>query len=298
MLREDDAAAPPAVQLRASIASRSVSRALKQVGIDVSAESRKLVWIASYPKSGNTWVRFMACNLLFGRQESAAALNTLAPDVHELGSGPDSAVPTGLLKTHFAFTPRLPFADRTAAAIYVVRDPADVLASNFFYSQRSQRLADASHSEFDRYVDQFLQHRGDPRWIELGMGSWEDNVRSWLTTPVDFPVLRLRYEDMIDDPLSACEAIARLLRPESPRADLKQAVDNSSFERMRDIERADVRNQRVGIFYKPYLQASIDAGNRFMRRGMVGEGSARLSAEQHARLRSSFGPLLAELGYV
>jgi hypothetical protein len=268
------------------------------LGLIVSAESKKVVWIASYPKSGNTWVRFMACNLLFGRQESAASLNTLAPDVHELGGTLDSSGPPGLLKTHFAFTPRLPFADRTAAAIYVVRDPADVLASNFFYSKRSERLGEASQSEFNEYVDLFLRHRGDPRWIELGMGSWEDNVRSWLNTPVDFPVLRLRYEDMVDDPLSACEAIARLLRPESPRENLKQAVDNSSFERMRDIERADVRNQRVGIFYKPYLQASIDAGNRFMRRGMVGDGSARLSAEQRARLRSSFGPLLAELGYV
>src|SRR5260370_33493165 len=229
MLREDDAAAPLAIQLRATIASRSGSRALKQVGIDVSAESKKLVWIASYPKSGNTWVRFMACNLLFGRQESAASLNTLAPDVHELGGAPDCAASTGLLKTHFAFTPRLPFADRTAAAIYVVRDPADVLASNFFYSQRSQRLAEASQSEFNQYVDQFLEHRGDPRWTLLDMGSWEDNVRSWLTTPVDFPVLRLRYEDMIDDPLSACEAVAGLLRPESSRADLQQAVDSSSL---------------------------------------------------------------------
>jgi hypothetical protein len=264
----------------------------------VSAESKKVVWIASYPKSGNTWVRFMACNLLFGRQESAASLNTLAPDVHELGGALDSSGPSGLLKTHFAFTPRLPFADRTAAAIYVVRDPADVLASNFFYSKRSERLAEASQSEFNEYVNLFLRHRGDPRWTLLGMGSWEDNVRSWLNTPVDFPVLRLRYEDMVDDPMSACKAIARLLRPESPRADLKQAVENSSFERMRDIERADVRNQRVGIFYKPYLKASIDAGNRFMRRGMVGDGSARLGAEQRAQLRSSFGPLLAELGYV
>jgi hypothetical protein len=66
---------------------------------------------------------------------------------------------------------------------------------------------------------------------------------------------------------------------------------------MRAIERADIREQRVGIFFKPYLQASIDAGNRFMRRGMAGDGSARLSPEQGARLRSTFGSLLQELGY-
>jgi hypothetical protein len=266
-----------------------------------STPSKKIVWIASYPKSGNTWIRFMACNLLYGRQESAAGLNALAPDLHELGGDPDIAVPAAapaaLLKTHFSLSPGLPYADRTAAAIYVVRDPADVLASNFFYSRRSAHLADTTQAEFDRYVDTFLENRGDPRWIEMGMGSWEENVRSWLDTPLPFPVRRVRYEDMLDDPMTACGTLAQLLRPGSTRADLKQAVDNSSFERMREIERADIREQRVGIFYKPYLQASIDAGSRFMRRGMAGDGAARLSAPQRVRLRETFGPLLRDLGY-
>jgi hypothetical protein len=239
----------------------------------------------------------MTCNLLFGRQESASALNELAPDLHEMSGAPDAPALAGLLKTHFAFSSRLPYAEHTAAAIYVVRDPADVLASNFFYSQRSARLSEASQAEFNHYVDAFLEHRGDPRWIELGMGSWEENVRSWLETPVEFPVLRIRYEDMVDDPMTACRAIAQLLRPESTHSDIRQAVDNSSFERLRDIERADIRDRRVGIFYKPYLQASIDAGSRFMRRGMVGDGSARLGAEQRARLRDTFGSLLHQLGY-
>jgi hypothetical protein len=66
---------------------------------------------------------------------------------------------------------------------------------------------------------------------------------------------------------------------------------------MREIECADIRNQRVGIFYKPYLQQSIDAGSRFMRRGVVGDGPGRLNRDQRARLRSAFGSLLQELGY-
>src|SRR5271166_938951 len=94
---------------------------------------QSIIWIASYPKSGNTWVRFLACNLLFGRQVSAAALNALVPDLHEMQAATDPA-PRGLLKTHFAYSPDLPCARYTAAAIYVVRNPADVLASNFFYS--------------------------------------------------------------------------------------------------------------------------------------------------------------------
>jgi hypothetical protein len=239
----------------------------------------------------------MACNLLFGRQETAAALNALVPDIHEMTGPPERRTHDTLLKTHFPFSGGLPFAEHTAAAIYVVRDPADVLASNFFYSQRSAGNADPSAADFEEYFDLFLKHRGDRRWIELGMGSWDANVRSWLNES-PFPVLRIRYEDMLDDPHCACRAIAQLLRPKSTAADIDQAVQNSSFARMRDIERADIRDKRIGIFYKPYLQASIESGNRFMRRGLAGDGIQRLTPAQRMRLRDQFAPLLQELGYL
>lgn len=256
-----------------------------------------VIWIAAYPKSGNTWMRFMVCNLLFGRQESAAALSTLVPDIHEGQQAIQCLEQGALLKTHFPFSESLALADRTAAAIYIIRHPADVLVSNFFYSQRSAGNTDPSTADFDRYVEMFLEHRGDKRWIELGMGSWEQNVRSWLKGGLPFPVLRIRYEDMIDDPQGACRSMARLVSPQSSAADIEGAVQNSSFSRMRDIERADIRGRRVGIFYKPYLQASIDSGNRFMRRGLAGDGVARLNPQQRARLRDAFGALLQEMGY-
>jgi hypothetical protein len=294
MLPEDDA------DPRQRVGVRRRPRAMRNARIRAMSTPQvapgRVVWIASYPKSGNTWVRFMTGNLLFGRQESAASLNALIPDVHEMGPVADRELPAPLLKTHFAFSAALPHAPRTAAAIYVVRDPADVLVSNYFYSQRSQRGTGAAPGDFDRYVDSFIEHRGDPRWTQLGMGSWEDNVRSWIAR-TEFPVLRLRYEDLIDDPAAGCRAIARLLRPDSAQHEILTAVDNASFERMRQIERADILAQRVGIFYKPYLQPAFDAGIRFMRRGVVGDGRARLSEAQRGRLRSAFSGLLEELGY-
>jgi hypothetical protein len=259
--------------------------------------ARNIVWIASYPKSGNTWVRFMACNLLFGRQDSAEALNVLAPDLHELGPQLVESGHTGFVKTHFRHSPALPFADATAAAIYVVREPADVLASSFHYAQRSAAIADASREAFDRYVEAFVQNRGDPRWIKLGMGSWEENVRSWLRAPHPFPVIPIRYEDLSADPRSVCGMLAQLLRPNSTAQEIDAAVANSSFARMREVEDADIRGRRIGIFYKPYLQSSIDSGRRFMRSGTVGEGARILSSEQRARLREVFEPLVTELGY-
>ena len=258
------------------------------------ALTQPLIWIASYPKSGNTWVRFLACNLLFGPQETAAALSTLVPDMHELAALGEVAT-GGLLKTHFPYSADLPQAARTVAAIYVVRHPADVLASNFFYSLRSSTASNAAPAAFDAYVEAFIAGRGDARWRELGMGCWDEHVRSWLSAP--FPVLKIRYEDLASDPLGTGTAIARILQPGCTEAQVREAVQNSSFERMRSVEREDIRAQRVGIFYKPYLEGSIAAGRRFMRRGMVGDGLARLNPVQRAALNKAFGPLIAELGY-
>jgi Sulfotransferase domain len=258
--------------------------------------ARNIVWIASYPKSGNTWVRFMACNLLHGAQDSAAGLSLLAPDIHEIGAQ-RLAAHSGLVKTHFPYSDELPLAERTAGVIYVVRHPADVLVSNFHYAQRSARMDNATRQEFDRYVERFIQFRGDPRWIELGMGSWEANVRSWLGQLQPFPVVAMRYEALSADPKKTCRTMAQVFRPGSSDAEIEATVQNSCFNRLREIEAADIREQRIGIFYKPYLQAAIDSGRRFMRRGTVGDGAQLLSAEQQARLAGTFAPLLAQLGY-
>lgn len=257
---------------------------------------RNIVWLASYPKSGNTWVRFMACNLLYGKQESASSVSALIPDIHELGPQARNFSRAGLMKTHFLHSPSLPLVERTAGVIYVVRRPEDVLVSNFHYAQRSS-VVDGSGESFDQYVETFIANRGDPRWRGLGMGTWEEHVTSWLRTAVGLPVVIVKYEDLSRDAEGVCRMLAQLLRPNSTVADIRAAADNSSFQRMREIEDSDIQNRRVGIFYKPYLQDSIDAGRRFMRRGIVGGGTTQLTTDQRDRLTAAFAPLLTKLGY-
>jgi hypothetical protein len=258
--------------------------------------ARDIIWIASYPKSGNTWVRFMLCNLLYGLQDSAATLAALIPDIHEAPPGAIAWGGTRLVKTHFMFSDQHPLAARTAAAIYILRRPEDVLMSNFHYQQRSAgTMSDAA--TFERYVDEFILNRGDPRWKQLGMGDWTENVQSWLGVRHPFPVLGIKYEDLANDAGGICRQLAQWLRPGSTRDDIERAVRQSSFDSMRAIEETDIRGRRVGIFYKPYLQEAVDAGRRFMREGSVGEGAARLSEEQRARLAAAFAPIVERVGY-
>jgi Sulfotransferase domain len=259
---------------------------------------RSVVWIASYPKSGNTWLRFLICNLAFGAVESAADLNQLAPDLHELREEPNFAGQRILLKTHFPCSRRLPFVERSAAAIYVVRDPADVMLSNYHYSMRSAGPSNTTAADLAAYLDRFLLARGDPRWVQLGMGSWEDNVRSWLKPAQEFPILRLRYEDMLRNTAQAASVLCQFLSLPRTAEQIAAAVAASSFTRLREIEEADIRARRVGIFYKPYLAQPIELGLRFMRAGRVGESAAALSDDQRERFDRVFGDWRRTLGYL
>ena len=258
----------------------------------VSHPGRTIVWIVSYPKSGNTWVRFLVCNLVFGPQSSADALSQLAPDIHELAAVPDPPAAPVFMKTHFPFSPALPLAGHTAGAIYIVRHPADVMLSNFHYSKRAE-----TETTLDRYVHEYLAARGDPRWRQLRMGTWDEHVRSWLAIKPPFPVLPLRYEDMLSDCLHAARQICSFLGLPRTDEEVQRAVAASSFTRMKEIEEADIRSRSVGIFYKPYLQESIGSGLRFMRAGRAGEAAQVLSPEQRRLLSAAFGPLMRELGY-
>ena len=263
----------------------------------MSNPGRTIVWIVSYPKSGNTWVRFLVCNLVFGVQESAAALDSMAPDIHEVDATPEPPAAPVFMKTHFPFSPTLPLAEHTAGAIYIVRHPADVLLSNFHYSQRSTPVAAERQVALEQYVDRYLAARGAPRWIELGMGTWDEHVRSWLVTKRPFPVLPLRYEDLLADTPQGARQICSFLGLTRSAEEIDRSVAGASFRRMREIEESDIRARNVGIFYKPYLQPSIDAGTRFMRAGKAGEAAQILTAEQRRRVWAAFGPITQELGY-
>jgi hypothetical protein len=259
----------------------------------------KIVWIASYPKSGNTWVRFLVCNLAFGPVDSAATLSRMAPDIHELGAAVEPPSSPVFMKTHFTFSDALPLAAHTAGAIYVLRDPADVMLSNYHYAKRSGAGGggDDDEAALDRYLDTFIAAHGDPRWVTLGMGSWEDHVRSWLCVEHPFPVLRIRYEDLLTDGIEVAGLLCRALGLARGAQDLAQAVAAASFESMKRIEEADIGAKRVGIFYKPYLEQPIDAGLRFMRAGRSGEAAKRLSPQQWRRFNAAFGPMRGALGY-
>jgi len=223
-----------------------------------------IVWLASYPKSGNTWLRAFIYNLIEnpsrpgkladlpawfeeeskprwfeayagGRELSELSfdeLMALRPQVHQdiANSRLRGSVFT---KTHNMFGQHngVPLHNVTvmAGAIYIVRNPLDIVFS----------LADHFGISIDEAIDFMAnEETGTPTNEEnvAGyMGSWSTHVASWTVQPHPSIVV-LRYEDMKDKPLKAFQSVANLLGMGSDRKRVKKAIQFSDFRVLKKQE--------------------------------------------------------------
>ncbi|GLZ12886.1 sulfotransferase [Actinomadura sp. NBRC 104425] len=210
----------------------------------------EIAWIASYPKAGNTWLRFMLTAYLNdGPVTSIDQLQTAVPDLHKmLGGGETLPVGDGadrlLAKTHFLPDVGLMqlYREQTAKAVYLIRNPRDVMLS----AMRHMGIPRTDLASCRRFAEDFIANEGHSFWRDhFGQGSWTTNVRSWTdrdTIRTHFPnieVLPVKYEDMRADPAGWLRRILEFLDLGRPLGDdvIDKAVANSTFEVMRDLER-------------------------------------------------------------
>jgi hypothetical protein len=206
-----------------------------------------VTWLASFPKSGNTWVRTLVANYLRDEDDldvmSQDGLTALVPDLVTVMSGgrvlPLDGPGTVVVKTHFLPGVELLRAHRreTRKAIYLVRNPRDVIRS----SARQLGVDPSRLAEFARY---FIQHEGVPEWEDVGWGSWTENVGQWTDQDSrqqhfpDITVLVIRYEDLRADPTATLRRVIDFLALDSgtDQQRIDRAVARSSLERMRAAE--------------------------------------------------------------
>src|SRR5581483_2273754 len=162
--------------LRRSRVLRSAVVAARHRGL-----RRDDIYIASYPRSGNTWIRFLLADLITGEQADFESIDTLIPSVgnHRTAIG----ISTGrrLIKTHE------PHRAAYVTGIYLVRDVRDVLISWY----RVTRTDPDDVSDLDAFVADFLTDRASP------YGAWTDHVRSWQhARDHGLPIAVYRFEDL------------------------------------------------------------------------------------------------------
>ena len=243
------------------------------------------VYLVSYPRSGNTWTRFLVANLL--HPDDPATFSNIESRVAEIYFSPDHALRRlprpRLLKSHEAFHPNYP------RAICIVRDPRDVAVSFYHHNVKARNIPDAY--PMDDFIPRFIRAEFDPWW-----GSWGDNVMSWIAMRdgrEDF--LLLRYEDMKQDPQRELRKIAVFLQNAGfPRVDgspekLALAVERSSPERMRELEKAE------GHKYAQLRNTRQD--KPFVRSAKAGGWKSVLSPKSAQLIEEAWTPIMQRLGY-
>jgi hypothetical protein len=278
---------------------------------------RGIVWIASYPKSGNTWVRVFLYHLMrlrAGRPRQADELNRLdrsspyemrmfglfeeflgkklatatqdevsrvRPKVHEAIARRRDGL--ALVKTH-TLLGRLSGVSTinlavSAGTIYIVRDPRDIASS----------LADHLGVSVDEAIEVMATPgSGTGNDVETAFemwGTWSEHVLSWTAQAHD-AVLVLRYEDLIADPVKHFTRAVRHLRWKPVAGQIARAVELSSFDRLRDAEDRQGFSERSG------------PATRFFRKGEAGSWRQTLTDDQAARIAAGHAQQMKRFGYL
>jgi hypothetical protein len=272
-----------------------------------------ILWLASYPKSGNTWLRAFLANYIHNSSEPVP-LNDLprfvAGDHREfeyeeyLGRKLDGMTPeeilrlragfhtwlanwqahTTLVKTHNAcitvdgeplITPAA-----TAGAVYVARNPLDLAVSFSHHFQVS----------IEHAVEILCDHRKtlppSAGNLTVFLGSWSGHVHSWLAAP-GMKRHVVRYEDLCRAPTKAFSDLVRFVEQPVDRARIERAIGFSSFGALSKQEKSG-----------GFVEARPDGKARFFRAGKVGVWRKRLTKQQVARLVEVHGPVMHRLGYL
>lgn len=278
-----------------------------------------IYWLASYPKSGNTWMRILLTNYL-RNADQPADINSLdggpiasarqifddnvgveasdltqdeieryRPGVYEMISDQAAEQETGplFLKVHDAYTytpDGIPLISKaaTAGVLYLIRDPRDVAVSFAHHSASTvERMVCKMNDPDFAFVDN--PHRLHNQ-LRQRLLTWSGHVTSW----VDEPGLRVhvvRYEDMQADPIVTFSEVVRFCGLDDGPSRIAKAVDFSRFDRVKAQEQAEGFGEKMPL------------AESFFRKGQVGNWREGMDEEVAATLCAAHAEVMGRFGY-
>ena len=275
-----------------------------------------IIWLASYPKSGNTWVRSLLSAYLYTNNGlfNFYLLNKIKqfPDKRYFESFTTNfediktisdywiAAQTKInladkiifLKTHSALctVENNPFTNRfnTKAAIYIVRDPRNVITSlSHHYSLSINESLDFITDKKRILVDD------DDFGIATFLGDWAENYKSWRN--LNFaPLLIIKYEDLITDAkktfILILNFLSKFMNIKIDNKKIENVINSCSFDRLAEKEK--IEGFKESIFSKKY-----NKNLKFFNLGQKNDWKNLLDYETGKEIKKEFYAEMKELNY-
>jgi len=276
---------------------------------------KNLVWLTSYPRSGNTWFRVFLSGLLADNHHktdinhlatgliansrimfdeftginssdlTSAEIDNLKPAVYQLLSGETHEYI--YLKTHDKYlinnsgNPVFP-ASNTYGCVYIIRNPLDVAVSNAFYFKKSFDEV----IEFMNKGNLILNFRPGVFYplLDEKPGNWSQHVTSWMNS--GFKIHVIRYEDMLNHSFDTFRKAVEFLGLEASDQKVLDSISDSSIQKLKKLE-------ETGGF-----REKLQGGGIFFRNGKSGSWKTNLTENQITKIISEHGEVMKRFDYM
>lgn len=230
------------------------------------------LFIVSFPKSGNTWMRFLIGTLYFNKQVDWLNMENVVPDIYTHSNHLLSIASPRILKSHENYD------SRYQKVIYVVRDVRDVVISLYYFELKYTNKPTLSFDEFFKYFIKACP------W-------WSDHVMGWLNNKdkIKNGFLLVKYEDLLKDINKEVLRIVQFLNIKRTDGEIYQAIDWASFSNMKRLE-----NHQQSL--SPQLR-NTNLQIPFVREGKVDAWKSFLNQEQKNEILQCYQETLRKLDY-
>ncbi len=273
-----------------------------------------IIWIASYPKSGNTWVRAFLSTYIYSQNGEFKFENlkkiTLFPQMkyfNDIGVTPNNFLEFAknlvlaqdkinlsndivFFKTHNAMCSvgNYPFTnkDNTLGAIYIIRDPRDVLVS---YAKHDDTSLDFSLKALINTKNLGTLIDDKNKKLLSIIGSWSENYNSWKNFNLTKKII-IKYEDLLINPfdnfLKIIEYLNELYGLKVDKDKIKKIIQITKFSNLQDWEKKFGFNE------------TISKKELFFREGKSGSWKSQLDKKITDKIENLFHNEMKELNYL
>ena len=282
-----------------------------------------IIWLASYPKSGNTWVRAFITSLFYESSGNNSLEHmtqirsyplsqdfyNLLDDFNDLKKiaanwGSSQSIinlqkKIKIIKTHHVLCQinNYPFTNykNSIGAIYIVRDPRNVITSLMHhYSIENYNEALKFILDKDKFTGKLGRKESYQRETQFPtyISNWKNHYNSWNSFKKNF--LLIKYEDLINSPKKTFNQISKylskILNVKIDNNKINEAIEKSSFENLQKSE------EKFGFVETPF--GGITDKKKFFNLGPKNNWREFLPTEIKNEIEKKFQKEMIELGYL